>query len=311
MDEPTVTSQVDEADATTEKNELNEVLGSTYGSAEIEKPMEVDEVALDNEPSTSAEPDVLADVAESTEESVNPPAEPQLDDAGKVDVSMSEDLPNDSVEQIDFDKADSVVDETLNETAQSEAIDTLDFTERSINISQLNVEHHDDDSNDAFNALKESEVDALQEPKEELEEPKEDIEESKEAETEGETSAEAVDDPDIAEITDMTETEIEPEPTETLEVEVETPMETDDAVIDPDDEPAEKSDEVSAAAADDSSAEESREIGTETADFDNLMNADDSDMGPPADVDKPQIDDVEEGIPEGEFIAECFVKIDF
>lgn len=279
MDEPTLTSQVDEADASVEKSDLNEVLDSTIGESETEKPMEVDEV----EPSTSAEPEVTVDAVESVEEPVEATPEVEKDDTGKTDVSISEvasdEIQNETVEQINLDKAESPSDETLNETAQSETVDTLDFTEKSINISQLNVEHHDDDSNDAFNALKESEVDALQEPKEELEEPKE--EEETQKEPEAETSV--TEDPDISEVTEPVEAS---ENAEKPEAEPETPMETEETVNQD-----EKVDESTAAA--EESGEESRETGTETADFDNLMNADDSDMGPPADVDKPQSEETE------------------
>lgn len=167
MDEPQLTNEPENIDVNTEKSDLNEVLDSAFEANEAEKPMEVDDVNPIDEPGTSAE----SDIQEPTIEDVKIPesiADPIDQEAGE-DVSLpevTEDLPNETVEQVIFEKA-SEIDETI----ASEA-DQLDFTERSVNFSQLNVEHNDD-SNDAFNALKESETDALQTPKEEVDEPKE------------------------------------------------------------------------------------------------------------------------------------------
>jgi hypothetical protein len=172
MDEPQVTSQVDETDASTEKSDFNEVLSSAFGE-EIEKPMEVDPVASGDEPSTSA--DILAaETSTQAEEEFAAPAPVEIEeDAGQaLDVSMSVSLgeeANESVEHVNIEKPENELDDTIQPTAEG---DTLDFTEASINISQLTVEHNDD-SNDAFNALKESETDALGTPKEEVEDPKE------------------------------------------------------------------------------------------------------------------------------------------
>lgn len=381
-------SQEVETDASAEKNDRNEV-DSEFGSGETVKPVEVDCGADENEPSTSAEAAVTSELPETREELVNQQAEPELEDAGKVDVSMGELLGEESADQITFNKNDSALDETLNETAQTEPADTTDYMERSINISQLNVEHHDDESNDAFNALKEAEVDALQEPKEEIQEPKEEPEEfvePKESEEPVEKSIELDDETEdqlggdslagaedqlagtedelggtedqleetesqleeaedqlggtvdllegtedklgetedqIGQAEDQLDTakdqqdkeklhDLQDESQEALSVEniddseitdatageetlkdAETPMETDENVDE--DAIGEKNDESSVTV----EIEESRESGTETCDFDNLMNDDDGLMGPPADVDKPLCEDIED-IPDGE-----------
>jgi hypothetical protein len=271
MDEPHLTSQIDDTEPSAEKPDLNEVLDSAFGSGELEKPMDVDSVAIpQDQPSTSAESELPDDIIDSAAVSKEPTPEPAVEEAGHAeDVSMSEDLPNETVEQINFEKPSDELDETAQSAIEH---DTLDFTERSINISQLNVEHHDD-SNDAFNALKESETDALQTPKDEVEEPKED-----ESPHEPETGA--VDDDAVVEIPDEVAGEKEPDES------IETPMETEETDADKTDANVEPVDET---------MDESHEVGTETADLD-----DDGSMGPPESVEKPDNDDAEE-IPDGEF----------
>jgi hypothetical protein len=172
MDEPQVTSQVDETDGSAEKSDFNEVLTSAFGE-EVEKPMEVDSTTSGEEPSTSADAVVTELTPEDTDAFAVPdPVDTEQDAGQSQDVSMSgtDTEANDTVEQVIFDKTESELDETAQSAVEG---DTLDFTEASINISQLNVEHNSDDSNDAFNALKESETDALETPKEEIEDPKE------------------------------------------------------------------------------------------------------------------------------------------
>lgn len=63
---------------------------------------------------------------------------------------------NQTIEQENFEKP--------NESFDSVSNNTIDFGEKSVNISQINVENQDD-SNDAFNALKRNETDALNELK--------------------------------------------------------------------------------------------------------------------------------------------------
>lgn len=291
MDEPQITDQVDNTDAISEKNDLNEVLDSEFTSDELEKPMDVDEVGLSDEPSTSAEVALPVDVvaveepssdpveedagqpSESAEEDAGQPSEPAEEDAGQSqDVSMSDipdKEPDQTVEQVIFDNPSG----ELDETAQSGlASDALDFTEHSINISQLDVEHHDD-SNDAFNALKESETDALQEPKEETSEPKEN-EETADIET---------DVMDVAE----SDSPKEKEPTQEEES-AETPMEIGDISTSSD-----KVDE-STVAEEDQTVDESREIGTETFDLE-----DNDSIGCPASNEKPENEEAEDNV-EGE-----------
>lgn len=271
MDEPQVTSQIDDSDARADKSDLNEVLDSAFGSDELEKAMDVEEIALTDAPSTSAETPVAVAASESLEPPEKPSAEPVDENAGdSLEVSMVEitvEQPNESVEQINLDKP---IDD-LDETAQSalDVTDALSFAEQSINISQLDVVEHHDDSNDAFNALKESETDALQMPKEE------DISEHKDGDEEK----------DAPEPSAAGESE---EPTEKEDEPTEIPMETEDAETST----IENADESTALA--DETAEDSHEIGTETVDLD-----DDDNFIAPGSVDKPDGDDVEETL-EGE-----------
>lgn len=207
MDEPQLTNPIDETDQNPEKS-YEETLVPISDGNELEKPMDVDDnVAQSDQPSTSSE-----HLVESTE----------LVDVSQQDVSMPEtseslnEPVDQTIEQVNFENPAYSLDDTvqttpdLDETAQS-VNDTLNFTEKSINISQINVGLNDDDSNDAFNALKESEVDALHTPKEEIEEPKE----SPEGEVESEFK------------------EPESQGTETINIDdesaIETPVETDNA----------------------------------------------------------------------------------
>lgn len=270
MDEPQITDQVESTDAIAEKSDLSEVLDSAFAGDESEKPMEVDEVGKSDEPGTSAEAALTEDV-ETIEE---PASEPVEEDAGQSqDVSMADKEPDQSVEQVMFDNPSSDLDETAQSTI---ANDTLDFTEQSINISQLNVEHHDD-SNDAFNALKESETDALQEPKEETSEPKEPEEGVETAEPETVVEKEVGSDK-------------EPE-SDKEEASTETPMDTADV-----EEPSGEKEDGSPAADVDQTVDESREIGTETLD---LEDNDDS-IGGPASNEKPDNDEDAEENADGE-----------
>lgn len=171
MDEPQLDTQTDEIDASTDKRDFNEVLSSAFEN-EREKLLNVDDVTMGDEPSTST-----GVTSEESPETIEPIEEQQVESAaehaGQVadtseDISMSEDQTEKAVEQVIFEKPIGELDETVHSEIET---DNLEFTEHSINISQLNVEHNDD-SNDAFNALKESETDALQTPKEEVDEPK-------------------------------------------------------------------------------------------------------------------------------------------
>ena len=172
MDEPKLTKQVIETDVDAAKSDMNEVLSSAFGNEEIEKPINVDDVVVSEEPSTSADVVLSKDATDIKQSTVQHTVESTDEDAGHTeDVSMDE-LAVDSVEQVTFGSPNN-----QSETVQPEIDneDNVDYTEHSINISQLNVElTNHDDSNDAFNALKESETDALQEPKEELEQKDED-----------------------------------------------------------------------------------------------------------------------------------------
>lgn len=269
MDEPQVTSPVEDIEPDAEKPAANEVLDSAFVSGELEKPMDVDEVNLDDEPSTSTEITSLDDAGTSVEHAKDSIEPAELDADQPHDISMSEEIsdehPSQSVEQVIFDKPDTELDETAQSGIEN---DTLDFTERSINISQLDVEHHDDDSNDAFNALKESETDALQTPKEEND-PKE-LEENTEPEQETLAESKCPEKEDT-------------EPSES----VETQMETDEV-----EDSADKEDEETTIA--DPTIEENHEVGAEVgAEID-----DNESLGRPESVEKPENEEVEE-IPDG------------
>lgn len=181
MDEPQLTEEAVETDADAAKSDFNEVSNSAFENKEMEKPMNIDDATVSEVPSTSGDVVSPEDVADNNQAMINQSVNPAEEDAGQAkDITMDElvdESPGESVEQVIFEKPKSQLQSELDN-------DSLDFTEQSINISQLNVElEHHDDSNDAFNALKESETDALQEPKEEEEEPK-DEEQSTAVETE-------------------------------------------------------------------------------------------------------------------------------
>lgn len=274
MDEPQLTNRVEEIDESADKSDLNEALSSTLANEELEKSLNVDDVSMGDEPSTSTDAAITEEVPDTVDPIEAQAAESQQEHAGQVqDILMTDDQPEESVEQVIFEKPIG----ELDETAQSEIeTDNLEFAEHSINISQLNVEHNDD-SNDAFNALKESETDALQTPKEEIDEPK-------------------VDEPEAS--SDLPEDEaIVAEPVESIEtaqddVQPIEPMETENTETS-----TEKADEASAVA--DTSADESHEVGTETADMDDTesIGAAGSES-----TEKPDIEEVEE-TPDGKKIV--------
>lgn len=168
MDEPQLTSEISAVDTEADKSEINEILQSGFEEDKsVHGIMEVEDA--ENQAGTSSiciEP--MAELTENVESAHVLSPDVLAEDTGlEKDVSMTEltnsnlDIP---VEPIEFEASVG----ELDVTAPSEIVD-LDFTEASVNISQLNVENNDD-SNDAFNALKQSETDALQEPKEEQEE---------------------------------------------------------------------------------------------------------------------------------------------
>lgn len=165
MDEPQVTSEISQVDGGTEKPEISEALQSEFEAAKsFDEVMEVD-TPPSSQPGPSSEVKSIDEQPKGIPSFITPAEE--TGDQG--DVSMSE-LTSEQEMPVTSDLADPSTE--LDATSQSEMVD-LDFTEASVNISQLDVETNNDDSNDAFNALKQSETDALQEPKEEVEEPKE------------------------------------------------------------------------------------------------------------------------------------------
>lgn len=266
MDEPQLTNRAEETVESTDKSDLNEALSSTLANEELEKSLNVDDVSMGDEPSTSTDAAITEEVPDTVDPIEEPTAESQQEHAGQVqDILMTDDQPEESVEQVIFEKPIGELDETVQSEIET---DNLEFAEHSINISQLNVEHNDD-SNDAFNALKESETDALQTPKEEVDEPK-------------------VDEPEAS--SDLPEDDaIVAEPVESIDtvqddVQPIEPMETESSEIS-----KEKADGASTVA--DTSADESREVGTETADMDDTesIGAAESES-----TEKPDNEEVEE-----------------
>lgn len=208
MDEPQLTTEVENVEVGPEKPDLDEVLESAFTENDSEKPMDVDSNTLIEEASTSADIETPETVADSniSEETAEKDVEEKA--AVVVDASPANDNnPDESLDQVNFDKGGE-----LDETGATET-DQLDFTERSVNFSQLNVEHEDDDSNDAFNALKKSETDALQTPKEETEEVKDvdgDSKDSRDGEKQNQESEVTEVDPDVVvEPMDISQPEVE------------------------------------------------------------------------------------------------------
>lgn len=148
MDEPQISSKMDVSDA--DKTNLEEVLGASFDDQNLDKSMEVDSELP--APSTST---VQTEVESNTLE------EKQLDDsaekspaqeAGMVQEEEEDDdqhqqEPNQTLEQVNFEK--------LDETSSNANDNTLNYTERSINISEISMDHNADSSD--FDVLKQTE----------------------------------------------------------------------------------------------------------------------------------------------------------
>lgn len=169
MDEPHLsTNETSEG----EKRDIDEVFDSTFTSDQ--KPMEVDED--DAFPSTSGG-GCGGDGVESIPSELFESNTSHTSDLKAPDEEAGQDtsVADETIEQINFEKNQDSIDETH-------------YTEKSINISQIDMEHQQDDSNDAFNALKRDETDALHHEETIKEETKEKSEEATPMETE-ETSS--------------------------------------------------------------------------------------------------------------------------
>lgn len=147
MDEP----QIQTAETSgSEKQDIDEVLDAAFSSdQQLDKPMDVDE----SFPTTSAAADAISESLLESSVAVESENKTGEEEAG------TDDIVNETIEQVNFDKVNETIDE-------GGANNTLDYTERSINISQISCENQDD-SNDAFDALKRDETDVLNEMKEE------------------------------------------------------------------------------------------------------------------------------------------------
>jgi hypothetical protein len=144
---------------------------------EVEK---MDTSDIDNDASAKEMPPE-SDTAPITQEETPQVVENTIENITEIDKAIKEDHDENIVSpasenkqenlnetQEPDDKNETELDETLNKSSED-----LNYTEKSINISQITVAHNDD-SNDAFNALKESETDALN-TKEELPDPDEEV----------------------------------------------------------------------------------------------------------------------------------------
>lgn len=166
MDEPQISTEMDVSDA--EKSNLDEVLmeASFGGGENSNKAMDVDDSDVSLIQSTSAAAPEQSEqsnfeenlLQESTDKS---PAQ----DAGVTEILDDEDdnsqeQVNQTMEEVNFEKTDGDGDGDDVDSTQNPMDDTLEFTEKSINISQLNVEQG---SNDGFDALKQTkeELDAF------------------------------------------------------------------------------------------------------------------------------------------------------
>lgn len=166
MDEPQLSNAMEVSDE--EKNNLDEVLNeAALSTADIDKPMDVDESG--DLPSTSDahevtnQPEEEEKIESQNEEITDEP----VDEKSPV---AEEEQPPASVENAEELDSTLQPEQTLNEsnfdeTFQSKQSESYDYTEKSINISQISVDQNND-SNDAFDALKLSESNVLDQSKE-------------------------------------------------------------------------------------------------------------------------------------------------
>jgi hypothetical protein len=152
MDEPQLETAIEESES--EKTNISDVFRSLTDENDLEKQMDVDEAFSSSAIDQSAiESTSYASPKSSAQEEGT--VQPEAGTEPTEDISMSFGNENESIEQVDFSKTaeETQFEDTINNT-------DVDYTEASINISQLNVEQNDD-SNDAFNELKRTETDAL------------------------------------------------------------------------------------------------------------------------------------------------------
>ncbi|XP_070491945.1 zinc finger MYM-type protein 3 isoform X2 [Chironomus tepperi] len=158
MDEPQTTNSMDVSD--TEKTSFDDLLNDASVSNENEKQMEVDET--ESFPSTSNAPETLSETSEKPENSEEPGQQPEIEEAGSENDNQNEENAEESTMQTEQDQ--TLDQSNFDETLQSKQNESEDYTEKSINISQISVDQNDD-SNDAFDALKLSESNVLEQTK--------------------------------------------------------------------------------------------------------------------------------------------------
>lgn len=153
MEEPKVSSTGTEMSSEETKNDSNDVLQEANVADETEQ-METEDVPVNNLGSISpVDVDMLGESSEQ--------------------VAVDESVPSDILQEDAGDQQAIIVDPVSTSPEEDEAemmpSQSVDCTEKSINISQLDIDQTGDDSSDAFDALKRSESDALQPSNEELE----------------------------------------------------------------------------------------------------------------------------------------------
>lgn len=161
MDEPQITNTMDVSD--TEKTNFDDVLDDASVSNENVKQMEVDET--ESFPSTSSAPVIFNEASEKLEDPEESNQQPEIEEAGSENDNQNEDS---TMQQQQTDQDPALDQSNFDETFQSKQSESEDYTEKSINISQISVDQNDD-SNDAFDALKLSESNVLEQTKDTIE----------------------------------------------------------------------------------------------------------------------------------------------
>lgn len=151
MEEPHIPTATDASQGY--KRDVKEEPDKETSQQQLSKPMEVDEF-----PTTSAGGETIN---ESLFESNTSDDNQLMAGTKKAGSAEDETIPeeDETIEEVNFDKPTEALDENI----------TLDYAEKSINISQIIMEHQDD-STDAFDALKRDETDVLNEIKVEINE---------------------------------------------------------------------------------------------------------------------------------------------
>lgn len=157
MEEPHIPTAATETSQDEKQEELDEV---SEQQEQLSKPMEVDDDD-DAFPTTSAVGDPISESLFESNTPEDSQLMPKTKEAGNAEETAAE--VDETIEEVNFEKpTEEALDESISQS-------TLDYAEKSINISQIIMEHQDD-STDAFDALKRDETDVLNEIKVEINE---------------------------------------------------------------------------------------------------------------------------------------------